>query len=156
SMIAGDSRQDLGKIMPTIRIYLAGRVRVAVDAAGAIHERQFRDRQERRAFTYLASHRDRPVPRGELTQIIWPDEPPLAGEAASNATISWFHFLVAQTYLNTLGISISSSYGQDQLPTPTDTWVDLEVSAAAIAAAEGALRANDPLRAFGFVGVTSA
>jgi hypothetical protein len=55
--------------MLDIRIYLAGRVGVAVGTTWAIHERQFRDRQGRRAFAYLACCRDRPVPRGRSRLI---------------------------------------------------------------------------------------
>jgi DNA-binding SARP family transcriptional activator len=142
--------------MSTIRIFLAGRVGVAVDGAWVIHERQFRDRQARRAFAYLASRRERPVPRTELAEVIWPDEPPLAWESALSASISRLRRLLERANLTSLGVVISSGFGQDQLLTPADTWVDVEASAAAIDEAEGMLRVHEPLRAFGFAGVTYA
>jgi DNA-binding SARP family transcriptional activator len=142
--------------MLEIRFYFAGRVGVAVGTKWLIHERQFRDRQGRRALAYLACCRDRPVPRSELARIIWPDEAPPAWESALSALISRLRRLLEHADLKRFGVALSSGFGQDQLHTPAETWVDLEAAAAAIDEAEGALRAGDPLRAFGFAGVTYA
>jgi DNA-binding SARP family transcriptional activator len=121
-----------------------------------VSERQFRDRQGRRAFAYLVCCRNRPVPRSELAPVIWPDEMPPAWEAALSAVVSRIRGLLRIPKLARFHIALTTDFGQYQLCLPADTWVDLEASARAIDEAEGALRLGDPMRAFGWAGVVYA
>jgi DNA-binding SARP family transcriptional activator len=139
-----------------LRIYLTGRVGVAVGSELVLRERQFRDRQGRRLFAYLVTSRGRPVPRAELAQITWPDEMPVAWEAALSALVSRLRRALDVTPLRELGVALSGGFGQYQLHLPADAWVDLEATTAALDEAEAALRAGDPGHAFGFAGVVYA
>ncbi len=132
-----------------VRIYLTGRVGLEVDGELVVHERQFRGRQERVAFAYLVSERGRPVTREELAEVLWSGEMPVAWQTGLSAIVSRLRFLLARKELAALSISISRGFGQYRLFLPAETWVDLEAAAVAIDAAEAALRAGDPKRAFG-------
>lgn len=125
-----------------IRIYLTGRVTLEVDGNVAVHERQFRGKQGRLLFTYLASERTRPVPREELAKIIWPGEMALSWEVALSALISRLRGLLSLDGLKNQGIALSSSFGQYHLRLPKDTWIDLEAVTSAVDNAEGALRSG--------------
>src|SRR5438552_9087845 len=140
----------------SLRIYLTGRVGVAIGSDLVINERQFRDRQGRRLFAYLACSRGRPVPRGELVQLIWPEATPPAWESALSALVSRLRRLLEVAPVRSLGMSLSAGFGQYQLLLPADAWIDLEASAAAIDEAEAALRAGVAGRAFGFARVAYA
>jgi len=122
-----------------IRIYLTGRVTLEVDGNVAVHEHQFRGKQGRLLFTYLASERTRPVPREELAKIIWPGEMALSWEVALSALISRLRGLLSPDGLKNQGIALSSSFGQYHLRLPKDTWIDLEAVTSAVDNAEGAL-----------------
>jgi DNA-binding SARP family transcriptional activator len=140
----------------SLRIYLTGRVGIAVGSELVVRERQFRDRQGRRLFAYLVSSRGRPVPRDEVARVLWPAEMPVAWDSAMNAHVSRLRSLLDAPILKSQGVSLSREFGQYQLILPADTWVDLETTARAIDDAEGALRAGRPDAAFGPAGIVYA
>ena len=132
-----------------IRIYLTGRVGLEVEGELLVHERQFRGRQERVAFAYLVCERGRPVTREELADVIWPGEMPPAWQTGLSAIVSRLRSLLTVKELQAREVSISRGFGQYRFFLPSDTWVDLEAATSALDAAEAALRAVDPKRAFG-------
>ena len=133
----------------TVRIYLSGRVGLEIDGDLVLNERQFRGRQERLAFAHLVCERSRPVTREELAAVIWPGEMPPVWRTGLSAIVSRLRSLLARRELSALSVSISRGFGQYRLFLPADAWVDVEAAATAIDAAEAALRAGDPKRAFG-------
>jgi hypothetical protein len=72
-----------------------------------------------------------------------------AWEGALSALMSRIRGLLSREPLKTLGVSLSSSFGQYQLLLPADSWVDLEAGLWAIDEVEGYLRAGEPLRVLG-------
>lgn len=132
-----------------IRMYLTGRIAVEVDGSLAIQERQFRSRQERLAFAYLACHRTQPVTRERLAEVLWPEEMPPAWQTGMSAVLSRLRGLVQQDDLRAYEVAISRGFAQYQLCLPADTWVDIEAAAFAIDEAEGGLRAGNSRKAFG-------
>lgn len=134
---------------PEVRVYLAGRV--AIDVAGEIvvDERDFRGRQGRLAFAYLVSRRERSVSRDEIARLLWPDAAPDAWDAGLSAILSRLQSLLTRPSLRSRGAALSRGYGQARIILPPDTWVDVEVAASAVDAAEGAFRSGDFRAAFG-------
>ncbi|MCH7698907.1 MAG: DNA-binding protein [Chloroflexi bacterium] len=132
-----------------IRIYLTGRIAVEVEGEIVLREAQFRGRQERLAFAYMVCARARTIPREELAMLLWPEGSPPAWSTALSAVVSRLRTLLASDALSNEGVEITRGFGQHQMVLPPDTWVDLEAASYAIDAAEGALRAGEPKRAFG-------
>lgn len=137
-----------------LRIYLTGRLAIAAGDAVS-DERQFPNRQSRLVFAYLASERQRPVPRAELAEALWADAPPPSWEVALSALVSALRGFLARTGLPRSEV-IRQAFGCYQLRLPPDTWVDREVAVGALDEAEGALRAGEPARAYGWAGVATA
>jgi DNA-binding SARP family transcriptional activator len=81
---------------------------------------------------------------------------PDAWDSALSALVSRLRGLLAKTTLRDHGLTIRSGFGQFQLIAPSDTWIDLEVAAAAIDEAEIALKSGAVRRAFGPAGVVYA
>ena len=131
------------------RIYLTGRVCLEVDGDIVAEERQFRGRQGRLVFGYLALNRTRPVTREELARIVWPGEMALAWEAALSSLMSRLRRVLGADRLVDEGVSLSGRFGQYQLHLPTHAWADIEAGASAIDEAEGALRAGEYHRLLG-------
>ncbi len=140
----------------SIRIYLTGRIGVAVGSELVVSERQFRDRQGRRAFAYLVCCRSRPVSNAELAQLVWPGETPRAWREGLSALVSRIRTLLSCNALSSRGVSLKGGFGQYQLSLPADAWVDLEAASSAIDEAEGALRMQNPQLAFGHASVVHA
>ena len=135
-----------GRAGPRIRLFLTGRVGLAVDEVLAFDERDLRGRQSRVAFAYLAAHHGRPVPHEDLAEVLWPGDMAPAWENALYAMISRLRSLLA---VKAPAVAISRTAGQYQLQVPADTWVDVAAAALALDAAEGTLRMGDPRSAFG-------
>lgn len=133
----------------TIKIYLTGRVTVEVNGKAIIDEHQFRGKQGRLAFSYLVCERTRPVPRGELAILLWPDEMPLLWSGALSAVISRFRRILNSDSLKAQGISLSQSLGKYQLELSRDVWIDVETGISAIDRAEAALRNGEPSAVLG-------
>lgn len=133
------------------RIYLTGQVLLECGDR-LVTERALAGRQGRLAFVFLVANRSRPVGRNELADVIWPEEPPPEADAALSAILSKL-----RAVLKTLGppaeASIDVGSGSIGIRLPGRTWVDIEEAAGAIDEAEGALRAADWARAWGFANV---
>ena len=96
-------------------------------------------RQGRLLFAYLAVNRSRACPRTELLDVLWPEAPPAAAEAALSALLSKLR--------KALGDGALSGRSELRLTLPGDVTVDVEESAAAARRAEGALQDGDWLAA---------
>jgi DNA-binding SARP family transcriptional activator len=131
----------------TLRVYLAGRVCVEAGGEPVVRESDFRRRQDRVAFAYLALERARPATREELAEALWPGELPPAWSTGLSAIVSRLRSLLGQASLAGAGVSISRGFGQYRLFLPSDVWVDVEAAAAALDEAELALKQADARRA---------
>ena len=130
-----------------LRIYLTGRM--CIESANLLlDERRFASRQCRLAFAYLVCERDRPIPRDELAEVVWPAAMPPAWETAISALVSRMRSVFRELSPTDL-CSISSSSACYQLHLPDDAWVDLEAEAVAIHEAESALQCGTPKQAWG-------
>lgn len=139
-----------------VRIYLTARVAMEVEGEVVLDERQFRGRQGRVAFAYLAFERARPVTRDELVAVLWPEDPPPVLDVALSAVISRIRRLLAADPLRARGVYLSGGLGQYQLLLPADTWVDVEAGASAIDVAEAATRVGESARVLGPAAVAAA
>lgn len=138
--------------MSTPRIYLTGRVSIE-DADCLVTERDLPGRQGRLAFVFLAANRGRPISRGELVEVIWPDQPPQDIETALSAILSKLRAALKKMGWPPSEATIDVRSGSIGIRLPPQTWVDIEDAANAIDEAEGALRAGDPAKAWGFANV---
>ena len=132
-----------------VRIYLTGSVALEVDGAVVLGEQKFRGRQGRLLFAYLVCERTRPVPKGELAELLWPGEVPAAWEISLSALLSRIRKNLEPAVLGGHGVSLSSGFGQHRLVLPADVWVDLEAAASGIDRAESHLRAGQYGRILG-------
>jgi DNA-binding SARP family transcriptional activator len=122
-----------------IRIQLCGAL--AVEINGQRIDQQLRGRQARLLISYLVLHRLRPVRRDELVDVLWPDRPPAATDAALSALLSKLRSLLA--------VGTLTGRSELHLTLPTDAFIDLEVARDAIHRAESALAQQQWHRAWG-------
>jgi SARP family transcriptional regulator, regulator of embCAB operon len=137
--------------LATPRIYLTGQVLLEY-GDHVVSERDLPGRQARVALAFLTANRSRPISRSELIDTLWPDQPPQDTDTALSAILSklrsmlkkagWPAEATIDTHSRCIGIRL-----------PPDTWIDIEEAANAIDEAEGALRAGQPTRAWGFANV---
>jgi len=123
-----------------IRIYLAGQVSVECDGA-LLSDWRSGGRQGRLAFAMLVAEHWRAVPREELIDEIWPDDPPPSSDRALSAVMS-----KVRTLLERQGwpeLEIAAAFGCYQMRLPANAWIDIEAAAEGIDQAEGFLRAGD-------------
>ena len=92
-------------------------------------------RQGRVLLAYLTVNRDRAVPRGELIDVLWPESPPAAADAALSALLSKLR--------RALGDGALSGRSEVRLTLRGDVAVDVEQAALAARRAETALRESD-------------
>jgi DNA-binding SARP family transcriptional activator len=92
-------------------------------------------RQGRLLLAYLAVNRDRACPRGELIDVLWPEQPPAAADAALSALLSKLR--------RALGEGALSGRSELQLTLDGPVWVDVEQAAATARRAEAALHDGD-------------
>jgi SARP family transcriptional regulator, regulator of embCAB operon len=117
-----------------------------------VGERDLPGRQARVAFVFLTANRSRPISRSELVDVLWPEQPPHDTDTALSAILSKLRSMLkkagwpAEPTIGTHSRSVGIRF-------PPDTWIDIEEAANAIDEAEGALRAGDPTRAWGFANV---
>ena len=109
------------------RVQLCGRLVVRVD--GRRVDAQLPGRQGRLAFAFLASNRNRVVPRSALVDAIWPLDPPALVDTALNALLSKLR--------KAIGSDALVARGDVRLILP-NAWVDVEAALEAIHRAEGA------------------
>jgi SARP family transcriptional regulator, regulator of embCAB operon len=138
--------------LSTPRIYLTGRVSLE-HADCLVTERDLPGRQGRLAFVFLAANRGRPISRGELVEVIWPDQPPQDIETGLSAILSKLRAALKKMRWLPSEATIDVRSSSIGIRLPPQTWVDIEDAANAIDEAEGALRAGDPAKAWGFANV---
>ncbi len=130
--------------MTTVRVYLTGRLMVEHGTA-LLASPQFPGRQGRRAFAYLACHRE-PVARDRLADAVWPQQLPPAWDGALSALISKTRRLLAAVDAR---CGVEADGGCYELRLPPDAWVDIDAALTALDAAEGYMRAGAPAQAWG-------
>ena len=128
------------------RIYVLGRVEIETPG-GLIGEQQFPGRQGRTLFAYLICHRQRPMTREELANIVWPDEVPLAWETALHALVSKLRSLFKKMD-GDARLELTSAFGTYALRLSGDAWIDREAAAEALDEAESYLRHGDIQKAW--------
>jgi SARP family transcriptional regulator, regulator of embCAB operon len=117
--------------------------RVSIEARGAVvDEQRFPGRQGRLVFAYLLAEHGRPVPRGELAEALWGDEPPATWEKALSVLVSKLRALLTECGLDGAR-SLTSAFGCYQLTLPADTWIDVVAADEAASAAEHSLAAGE-------------
>jgi DNA-binding SARP family transcriptional activator len=127
-------------ITTQLRVSLIGQV--AIETGGrVVDESSFAGRQNRLLFAHLVADQGRPVPRDELADALWGDEPPATWEKALTVIASKVRALLAEAGVD--GAVLSSAYGCYRLELPEGTWVDVLAAASAVDDAEVALRAGD-------------
>src|SRR6185436_19193009 len=77
-----------------LRVYLSGRVAVETDGV-VIDEARFPGRQGRLLFAYLVAEQGRPVPREELADALWGENPPATWDKALTVLVSKLRGLLA-------------------------------------------------------------
>ena len=141
-----------------VRVYLTGRVGIEVNGELVVEEGDFRGRQDRLVFGYLALERSRPVGAEELAGALWPDASAAMWKSGLSPIVSRLRSLVRPARLAPAPILISSNSGGYHLHLASGSWVDVEAAACAVDEAEGALRTGNMRRAWGpaLVSVTIA
>jgi DNA-binding SARP family transcriptional activator len=92
-------------------------------------------RQGRLLLAYLAMNRERACPRGELVDVLWPQQPPAATDAALSALLSKLR--------RALGDGALSGRSELQLTPHGPVRIDVEQAAVAARQAEAALQDGD-------------
>ena len=133
----------------SVRIYLTGRLSIEADGNVVVEERQFRGKQGRLLFTYLAWERNRPVSKEELAAVLWPEDLSPAWESGLSSLTSKLGTLLASETMQDHGLSLSRGLGQYQVRLPLDVWIDVEAATSALDRAEAAVRSDDPGNALG-------
>jgi SARP family transcriptional regulator, regulator of embCAB operon len=121
------------------RLYLTGRI-VIETSHGSLEQESLPGRQGRVALARLAFSRSQPLPRETLALTLWPEDPPAAEDAAVSAIVSKLRSGLAKIGLDG---ALRSAAGCYELRLPPSSWVDVEVAAAELDRAEGALRRGD-------------
>jgi class 3 adenylate cyclase/DNA-binding SARP family transcriptional activator len=133
---------------PTLRIYLAGRVRVE-NGGQLLDEQSLPGRQGRLVFAYLVLERRQPTSRPQLAELLWPNEPPPAWETGLSAVVSKLRSALNRVGLDGADI-LRSGLGCHQLQLPGDTWVDVEAAYDGLHRAEVAQRSGNLREAHGW------
>jgi len=136
-----------------LRIYLTGALCLASGPL-LIREDRLPGRQGRLAFAYLVSERERPVPRDELAEVLWPGSQPRAWEVALSALVSKLRGLLDEAGPGRHAIVRPS--GCYRLELAAGSWVDTEAALLSVHEAEGALLSGQPERAYGGAAVAAA
>src|SRR5689334_21111769 len=124
----------------TLRVFLAGRV--TVEAGGvALDEGRLAGRQGRLVFAYLVAERGRPVPRDELAEALWGSAPPATWDKALTVIASKLRAGLTDVGVDG-GTALTSAFGCYRLELPEGSWVDVNVAADAVDAAEQAIAAG--------------
>jgi DNA-binding SARP family transcriptional activator len=116
--------------MEAMRIQLCGRI--VIEIAGRRLEGKLPGRQGTLLFAYLAANRFRPVARGELVAVLWPEEPP---PRTAETTLAG----VLSRLRQALGASVVEAGSQPRLVLPPDAWIDLEVATVSVHVAQSAV-----------------
>jgi DNA-binding SARP family transcriptional activator len=132
------------------RIYISGPLLIEHDGR-LVRERQLAGRQGRLAFAYLVARRATTTTRDQLTEVVWPEEPPAESDVALSAILSKLRSALKSARLPDAGIVFGG--GTIHLRLATETHVDIEDAANAVDEAEGAWRRRDLRDAWGHANV---
>ena len=110
---------------PPIRILLTPRITLE-HADGLLDESQLPGRQGRLAFAFLVLERHRPVTKGEIADVLWPDELPPSWEVSLSAVVSKIRAFLAKAALGP--DALVSAVGCYQLRLPSTAFVDVEAA----------------------------
>ena len=124
-----------------LRVCLAGQL--AVESGGSAVPTTGIGPLGRLALAHLVTERDRPVPRDELAEVVWGEEPPASWETSLRVLVSKVRGLLGRAGL-VPAEALTTRAGCYQLHLPGDVWVDVEVAEADVAGAEAALAAGRP------------
>jgi len=120
-----------------VRVQLCGRFAFTVDGV-AVHP-ALPGRRARLLLAYLAAHRERPVDRAQLLDVLYPDGGPSVA-ASVNVTLSKVRALIAPAEI--------AGRGELQLRLPPGAIVDVERALESVHEAESALAKRDWHRAW--------
>jgi DNA-binding SARP family transcriptional activator/streptogramin lyase len=124
-----------------VKVSLTGRVSIEADGV-VVDEQRIPGRQGRLVFAYLAAANGRPVPRDELADALWDDDPPASWEKALSVLISKVRGVLGEAGVDG-SAALTSAYGGYQLTLPAGSWIDVAAAEESIAAAEHALAAGE-------------
>ena len=124
-----------------VRISLTERLCIETNGA-SLDEQRFPGRQGRVVFAYLAAQSGRPVPRDELAELLWGDEPPETWEKALRVLMTKLRALLVECGIDG-STALTSAFGCYALTLPAGTWIDVEAAADTLERAERALAAGD-------------
>jgi DNA-binding SARP family transcriptional activator/ABC-type branched-subunit amino acid transport system substrate-binding protein len=117
--------------------------RLALEANGAtLDEERFPGRQGRIVFAYLAAQEGRPVPRGELADLLWEDELPATWEKALRVLMTKLRALLEECGIDG-SKALTSAFACYKLTLPAGAWIDVDAAAEALERAEAELAVGD-------------
>jgi branched-chain amino acid transport system substrate-binding protein len=93
-------------------------------------------------FAYLAAQKGRPVPRGELADLLWNDELPATWEKALRVLMTKLRALLEECGIDG-STALTSAFGCYKLTLPAGVWIDVEAAAEALERAEAELAVGD-------------
>ena len=124
-----------------VRISLTERLCIETNGA-SLDEQRFPGRQGRVVFAYLAAQGGRPVPRDELAELLWDDNPPATWEKALRVLMTKLRSLLEECGIDG-STALTSAFGCYALTLPAGTWIDVDAAADTLLRAERALAAGD-------------
>ncbi len=111
-----------------------------------IGERRFPGRQGRLLFAYLAAEQGRAVPRDELAEALWGEDPPATSDKALSVLVSKLRGLLSEHGIDG-ATALTGAFGCYRLELPEGSWVDVLAATSAAQEAEDALSAGELGRA---------
>ncbi|PSL80359.1 hypothetical protein C7T35_32880 [Variovorax sp. WS11] len=141
-MLPDEHGENLGETLAPgseTRIQLCGRLVAKLE--GRRIEELLPGRQGRLLFAYLAANRRHAVTRSQLTDVLWPNNPPSAADAALSALLTKLRGVV--------GTHAVVGKQELRLVLPADAWIDLEAALEGLHRAESAASRQDWTAAWG-------
>jgi DNA-binding SARP family transcriptional activator len=141
-MVPDEDGENLGETLAPgaeTRIQLCGRLVAKLE--GRRIEELLPGRQGRVLFAYLAAQRRHALTRSQLTQALWPDNPPPAADAALSALLTKLR--------GVLGAHAVLGKQELRLVLPAGAWIDLEAALEGLHRAESAAARQDWTAAWG-------
>src|SRR5262245_25071791 len=124
-----------------LKVFLAGRVAVEIDGV-RVEEERFPGRQGRLLFAYLVAERGRAVPRDELAEALWGEQPPASWDKALTVLASKLRAALGDAGLDGREL-LTAAFGCYRLDLPEGAWVDLFAAARGAQDSDEALAAGD-------------